>query len=86
MYMSESHEINKLKVDVNGIVDADMTGAIREIIPEIIEKYFDRHHSADQTVLIDRIHLNLGKIKRENLREELTVRLSYLLHSELEKF
>jgi hypothetical protein len=86
MYMSESHEISKLTVDVNGIVDADMTGAIREIIPEIIEKYFDQHHSADQTVIIDRIHLNLGKIKRENLREELTVRLSYLLHSELEKF
>ncbi len=82
---SNKHHINHLKVEVDGIIDHGVEKELRLLIPEVINTCFDRFNDPGQTLYIDRITLDLGDVKSENLKEEFTVRLSYLIIAELEK-
>ncbi|MEQ9289292.1 MAG: contractile injection system tape measure protein [Cyclobacteriaceae bacterium] len=83
--MHEGHEILKLKIELGGSVDPDLENALREYVPEIIEAALEKNDPGNKTIIIDKIHLDLGRIKRHNLRDELLVRITYLLNAELEK-
>ena len=84
--MSGSHEINKLEFQIEGYSDEEIKQIVNEVLIEVIEKYFDKFDIPDKLILIDKIHFDLGSIRMENFREELTVRLSYLLQTELKSF
>ncbi len=84
--MGETHEIVKLNFQIEGHLEAEQEYTIREVIKEVIERYFDLFDNPQRTITIEKIHFDLGSIRADNLKEELIVRLSYLLKTELQKF
>jgi hypothetical protein len=84
--MSKMHEINKLKVNIKGYSNNKIEEIARDIVPTVIEEYFNKFDVTNKDVLIDKIAFDLGTIKSSNFLEEIKVRLSYLLQTELHKF
>ena len=37
------HNIEKLSVQINGSIDSELQQKIKEILPTVIEKYFDKY-------------------------------------------
>ena len=81
--MSAIHEINKIHFQIDGKVTFEIRKTIEDVVPEIIETYFNQFDRSDRLIPIKRFHFDLGKIKASNFKDELIVRLSYLLQTEL---
>jgi hypothetical protein len=84
--MAREHEIKKLNFQISGYSNQEIEQLIHEIIPEIIETYFDKFDIFDKEIFIDKIEFDLGTIKSSNFVEEIEVRLAYLLQTEFQKF
>lgn len=84
--MGRTHEINKLEFQIDGYTDHEIEQTIREVLTDVIETYFDKYSLPDKSIFIDKIQFDLGTIKSGNFKEELVVRISYLLQTELRKF
>jgi hypothetical protein len=84
--MAREHEIKKLDFQISGYTNQEIEQLIHDIIPDVIETYFDKFDASGKEIFIDKIEFDLGTIRASNFAEEIKVRLSYLLQTEFKRF
>lgn len=84
--MSAEHEINSLIIEMSGGRPQFRQARLKQKIESVIQHYFDKYDVEGKDIFIDSIRFDIDSLDSDYIEEELLLRLSFLLDSELKKF
>ena len=51
--MARDHQINRIKVGINGKLESELAEILKRLVPKISEKYFDQFSPNGSDIFID---------------------------------